>query len=200
MSSPTKWAGVPLSDRRAERRGLLVDAAFTLFGHDGEGAVTVRSVCRVCGLNSRYFYESFANTDELLGAVYDHVAAQLGEAVGQATAAAAADLRAQTRAGIRGVLWFTAADPRRGRVLLADPRANSVLAERRSAARDLLYQMVVEDDEREDADDSPVAAMVAAALYTGALSELVRQWLAGRLGSDIDSVVGYALARILPEA
>lgn len=128
------------------------------------------------------------------------MAAQLGEAVGQATAAAAADLRAQTRAGIRGVLWFTAADPRRGRVLLADPRANSVLAERRSAARDLLYQMVVEDDEREDADDSPVAAMVAAALYTGALSELVRQWLAGRLGSDIDSVVGYALARMLPEA
>ncbi|HEX7825754.1 MAG TPA: TetR/AcrR family transcriptional regulator, partial [Mycobacterium sp.] len=32
MSTPTRWAGVPLIDRRAERRGLLVDAAFALFG------------------------------------------------------------------------------------------------------------------------------------------------------------------------
>jgi AcrR family transcriptional regulator len=199
MTSPTRWAGVPLSDRRAERRGRLVEAAFTMFGLEGEAAVTVRSVCRACELNSRYFYESFANTDELLGAVYDHVIAQLGEAVGEAMAAAAADRRAQTRAGIRAVLWFTTADPRRGRVMLSDPHANSVLADRRSAARELFFQMVAEDDERANADEHPVAAKVAAALYTGALSELVRQWWAGRLGSDLDSVVDYALDRILPE-
>jgi AcrR family transcriptional regulator len=198
MTSPTRWAGVPLSDRRAERRALLVEAAYTLFGLEGAAAVTVRSVCRICELNSRYFYESFANTDELLGAVYDHVATQLGEVVGEAMMAAAQDRRAQTRAGIRAVLWFSAADPRRGRVMFIDGRANSALAERRSAAQDLLIQMVVEDDERVNADADPVAAMVAAALYTGAMTELVHQWLAGRLGSDLDSVVDYAMARILP--
>lgn len=116
MTSPTRWAGVPLSDRRAERRARLVEAAYTLFGLQGEAAVTVRSVCRVCELNSRYFYESFATTDELLGAVYDHVAMQLGEVVGEAMMAADEDRKAQTRAGIRAVLWFSAADPRRGRV------------------------------------------------------------------------------------
>jgi len=46
MSSPTRWAGVPLSDRRAERRALLVDAAYRLFGDEGESAVSVRAVCR----------------------------------------------------------------------------------------------------------------------------------------------------------
>ncbi|NED60707.1 TetR/AcrR family transcriptional regulator, partial [Streptomyces sp. SID10244] len=35
MSSPTRWAGVPLTDRRTERRALLVDAAFTVFGASG---------------------------------------------------------------------------------------------------------------------------------------------------------------------
>jgi len=197
MTSPTRWAGVPLSDRRAERRALLVEAAYTLFGLEGEAAVTVRSVCRVCELNSRYFYESFANTDELLGAVYDHVAMQLGEVVGEAMMAAAEDRKAQTRAGIRAVLWFSAADPRRGRVMFTDGRANSALAERRTAAQDLLFQMVVED-ERVNVDQDPVAARVAAALYTGALTELVHQWLAGRLGSDLDSIVDCALTRILP--
>jgi AcrR family transcriptional regulator len=199
MTSPTRWAGVPLSDRRAERRVLLVEAAFTLFGLEGEAAVTVRSVCRECELNSRYFYESFANTDDLLGAVYDHVALQLGEVVGDAMAAAGEDRRSQTRAGIRAVLWFSAADPRRARVLFTDGRANPALAERRTAAQDLLFQMVVEDDQRVNPDENPVAAVVAAALYTGALTELVHQWLAGRLGSDLDSVVDYALARILPD-
>src|SRR3954462_11538314 len=84
MSSPTRWAGVPLSDRRAERRALLVDAAYRLFGDEGESAVSVRSVCRECGLNTRYFYESFADVDDLLGAVYDRVSAELVEVVGTA--------------------------------------------------------------------------------------------------------------------
>ncbi len=56
MSSPTRWAGVPLTDRRTERRAQLIDAAYRLFGDGGEAALAVRSVCRECGLNTRYFY------------------------------------------------------------------------------------------------------------------------------------------------
>lgn len=81
MSSPTRWAGVPLTDRRAERRAQLVAAAFELFGEGGEAAVSVRSVCRACGLNTRYFYESFSDVDDLLGAVYDEVSAALSAEV-----------------------------------------------------------------------------------------------------------------------
>ena len=54
---PTRWAGVPLSDRRIERRALLIGAAFELFGDEGESAVSVRSVCRRSALNSRYLRE-----------------------------------------------------------------------------------------------------------------------------------------------
>ena len=197
MSSPTRWAGVPLIDRRTERRALLVEAAFTLFGGGGEPAVTVRSVCRESELNSRYFYESFASTDELLGAVYDHVVMQLGEAVTAAMEAAGDERRARTRAGMRAVLAFSSDDPRRGRLLFTDARANSVLAERRSSTQEVLYETVILEDTRLHPDTDTLKARVAAALFTGAMTELVCQWLLGGLGTDVDAVTDYALKRVL---
>lgn len=197
MPSPTRWAGVPLTDRRTERRALLVKAAFALFGESGELAVTVRSVCRESELNSRYFYESFASTDELLGAVYDHVVMQLGDAVGTAMAAAGDDRHARIRAGIRELLAFCSKEPRRGQLLFTDARANSVLTERRWATQEVLYRLVVREDSRLDADTDTIAAKVAAALFTGAMAELVTQWLLGTLGTDLDAVTDYTVTRVL---
>jgi AcrR family transcriptional regulator len=197
MSSPTRWAGVPIKDRRAERRVLLVDAAFRLFGDGGEAALSVRSVCRECGLNTRYFYESFSDTDDLLGAVYDDVSAQLAVEVEAAIVRAGDSLRARTHAGIAAVLGFSSADPRRGRVLFTDARANPVLQARRAATQDLLRESVLTEGFRLLPGSDPVAAEVAAAMYTGAMAELAQQWLAGHLGDDLDPVVDYALDFVL---
>jgi AcrR family transcriptional regulator len=197
MSSPTRWAGVPLTDRRTERRTLLVDAGFRLFGDEGESAVSVRSVCRECGLNTRYFYESFADVDDLIGAVYDRVSAELVEVVGAAIDRAEDSVRGRTRAGIAAVLGFSSADPRRGRVLFTEARANPVLAERRAAAQDLLREGVLTVGGRLTPESDPVAAAVGAAIFTGAMAELAQQWLAGNLGDDLDAVVDNAIALIL---
>lgn len=197
VSTPTRWAGVPLTDRRAERRAQLIDAAFRLFGEGGEAAVSVRSVCRECGLNTRYFYESFADTDDLLGAVYDQVSAQLAEAVEAAMAQAGDSLRARTRAGIAAVLGFSSEDPRRGRVLFTDARSNPVLSARRAATQDLLREGVLTEGWRLQPDTDSVAAQVGAAMYTGAMAELAQQWLAGRLGTDLDAVVEHAVSQVL---
>lgn len=197
MPTPTRWAGVPLTDRRAERRGLLVEAAFRLFGDGGEAALSVRSVCRECGLNTRYFYESFADVDDLLGAVYDKVSQQLSADIEAAMARAGDSLRARTRAGIAAVLGFSSADPRRGRVLFTDARANPVLAARREAAVDLLLKMVLTEGGRVQPGADPVAARVGAAMYTGAMAELAQQWLTGRLGDDLDAVVDQAVRLVL---
>ncbi|WP_348731002.1 TetR/AcrR family transcriptional regulator [uncultured Mycolicibacterium sp.] len=196
-SNATRWAGVPLVDRRAERRALLVDAAFRLFGDGGEAALSVRSVSRESGMNTRYFYESFPGTDDLLGAVYDHVSAELAEVVADAMAAAGPSLRARTRAGMAAVLHFSSADPRRGRVLFTDARANPVLTERRAATQDLLREAVLTEGWRLHPDSDAVAALVGAAMYTGAMAELAQQWLAGHLGDDLDAVVDHALALVL---
>ncbi|MGV0741102.1 TetR/AcrR family transcriptional regulator [Mycolicibacterium sp. XJ870] len=197
MSTPTRWAGVPLTDRRAERRALLVEAAFRLFGDGGEAALSVRSICRECGLNTRYFYESFADTDDLLGAVYDEVSALLAADVDAAMAGAGDCVRARTRAGIAAVLGFSSVDPRRGRVLFTDAHANPVLAARRAATQDLLREAVLSEGGRLNPGSDPVAAQVGAAMYTGAMAELAQQWLAGNLGDDLDVVVDYALRLVL---
>ncbi|ART68387.1 TetR family transcriptional regulator [Mycobacterium dioxanotrophicus] len=197
MSTPTRWAGVPLTDRRAERRALLIDAAFRLFGDGGEAALSVRSVCRECGLNTRYFYESFVDTDDLLGAVYDQVAAALAAELETVMAGAGDSVRVRTRAGIAAVLGFSSADPRRGRVLFTDARANPVLAARRIATQDLLREAVLTEGDRRHPGSDPVAAQVGAAMYTGAMAELAQQWLAGHLGDDLDAVVEHALRLVL---
>lgn len=196
-TNPTRWAGVPLTDRRAERRALLVDAAFRLFGDGGEAALSVRSVSRECALNTRYFYESFTDTDDLLGAVYDQVSAELAEAVADAMARADDSVRARTRAGMAAVLHFSSADPRRGRVLFTDARSNPVLTRRRAATQDLLREAVLTEGGRLQPDSDPVAAAVGAAMYTGAMAELAQQWLGGNLGDDLDAVVDHALGLVL---
>lgn len=191
VTNSTQWAGVPLSQRRTERRDRLVEAAFDILGTDDEAALSVRSVCRACDFNSRYFYESFADTDELLGAVYDRTAAQLADVVGQALSAAGQGTRGRTRAGIHAVLAFASADSRRGRVLFTAAQTNPVLAARRCATEDVLREFTRADDPNGQTD--PLTAQIRAALFTGAMIELAQQWLGGELGSNLDAVVDRAI-------
>lgn len=199
MPGPTRWAGVSREDRQAGRRSLLVKAAFELFGEGGEAAVSVRSVCRESELNSRYFYESFDDIDELLGAVYDEVAAELATAVSAATEVPTGDDRALLRSGIRAVLDFSSTDPRRGKILFTEARGNAALATRRAAARDHLRELVLTQSTQTDPGSDQVAREVSAAMYAGAMAELANQWLAGHLGDDLDAVVTHAVRLLLPE-
>ncbi|AKK26336.1 TetR/AcrR family transcriptional regulator [Mycobacterium sp. EPa45] len=197
MPSATRWAGLSAADRQAERRTLLVRAAFALFGDGGEAAVSVRSVCRAAELNTRYFYESFADTDALLGAVYDEVAGELG-AILISVMASARDGRSRLQAGIRAVLDFSSADPRRGKILFTEARSNPVLAARRTLAQDHVRELVLEEHRRAAPESDRVATEVGAAMYAGAMAELAQQWLAGTLGDDVDAVVAHAVRLLLP--
>jgi AcrR family transcriptional regulator len=195
MSRTSRWAGLSRAERQAERRRLLVRAAFELFGEDGEAAVTVRSVCRRSELNTRYFYESFADTDELLGAAYDFVVGDLIVAL----AGAMADLpddRARLQAGIRTVLDFSSEDPRRGKLLFTEARTNPVLAARRSTIQEQLRKSVL-DEGPTASRPARIADLVGAAMYAGAMAELAQQWLSGSLGTDLEPVVDAAVRQLM---
>ncbi|MFG2014713.1 TetR/AcrR family transcriptional regulator [Actinomadura geliboluensis] len=189
-ATSTRWAGVPASRRRDERRDMLVRAAYRLFGEEGEAALTVRAVCREAELHTRYFYENFPDTDELLAAVYDREAAALGEALAAALDEAGPSPDARTRTGIRGVLRFISDDPRRGRVLFAEARGNEVLAERRRAAQTALLDGVLA---MSNIENPRLPVVVAATMFTGAMTELAQRWADGRLGDDLDAVVDSAV-------
>ncbi|MBB4137375.1 TetR/AcrR family transcriptional regulator [Gordonia humi] len=196
MSSPTRWAGVPLADRRAERRSRLIDAAFDIFGTDGEAALSVRSVCRACDFNTRYFYESFADIGELLGATYDRTATALAETLDDRLAETGSSVHARTRAGIVTVLGFSTADPRCGRVLFTEAQANPVLIQRRSTTQELLRRATLVEALTHETD--PLDGRIRAAMFTGAMTALVQQWLDGSLGDDLDAVADHAMSILTP--
>ena len=76
--STRPYRGVQPADRLARRRARLLDAGLSILGAESEPeGLTVRGVCRNAGVAARYFYESFTDKDEFVGAVFDWVIADL---------------------------------------------------------------------------------------------------------------------------
>ena len=91
------------AERRDQRRERLLEAGLELFGTQGYAESSVRAVSAAAGLNSRYFYESFASREELLYQVYERIVAEIAIAVIEATATRAT-VEGQARAGL-DVSW-----------------------------------------------------------------------------------------------
>ncbi|HEX4905439.1 MAG TPA: TetR/AcrR family transcriptional regulator [Acidimicrobiales bacterium] len=164
------WAGVSPEDRRAERRVLLLDAAFDLLGTEGSAATTVRAVCAAAQLNPRYFYESFADLDELLVAVYDRLGEELAEAVAKAVASAPPDQ--QVRVVVERTVRFVDEDRRRGRVLYHEALGNETLNRRRLESSFALADLIAGGSKDRQ---------VAASFVVGGFSEVLMAWLDGRI-------------------
>lgn len=185
-----RWAGVPLSDRQALRRDELIAAGVQLLGAEHGPALTVRAVCRQAVLTERYFYESFADRDEFVRAVYDDVCARAMSAL---TAAHT------PREAVEHFVALMVDDPVRGRVLLLAPESEPVLV--RSGAEwmpnfiGLLQRKLTRISD-------PVLQNLTATSLIGGLTALFTAYLNGQLSATraqfIDFCVDMLLTRIAP--
>ncbi len=191
-----RWVGVPADERRAERRRLLVAAAFELLGTEGDAGTTVRAVCAATRLNPRYFYESFADRDALLLAVYEQQVAELGALLASRLEAAGDDESAFTRAGIETVVRFVAEDPRRARVLYTEALGNEALARRRVETLHQVGATLTELGRERHGPPPPgeTIGLVAASMLVGGLTETIVAWLDGHLDVTIEQLVDDAVA------
>src|SRR3954468_13388913 len=98
MSVTRAYRGVPADERREQRRQRLVETALDCLHDEGLAGVSVRSVCARARLTPRYFYESFADLDELLVATVDAVCDEVATSGLAALDAARPELPAQVRA------------------------------------------------------------------------------------------------------
>jgi AcrR family transcriptional regulator len=192
--NPTRWVGLPAAARQAERRALLLDAAFELLGTEGWGGTSVRAICQAARLNPRYFYESFDDLDALLVAVYDRLVAELGAEVLAAMTEAGHEAGDQVRAALDRILGFVEDDPRRGRVLYVEALGSEALNRRRIETAHALVGVVEQSGaERHGAPrpGEPIGRITAAILVGGA-GELVVAWLDGRIDATRQQLVDDA--------
>jgi AcrR family transcriptional regulator len=174
-----------LQDRQVLRRDELIAAGVGLLGSESGPGLTVRAVCRAAGLTERYYYESFADRDEIVRAVYDDVCARAMSTL----------MTAETpRDAVERFVALLVDYPSGGRVLLLAPGVEPVLT--RSGAEwmpsfiDLLQHKLTRITE------PAVQAMVATGLI-GALTALFTAYLNGRLPATREQFIDYCVDMLL---
>jgi AcrR family transcriptional regulator len=207
--APKVWGGTTLDVRRDARRRRLLEVGFELLGGRGGAAVTVRSVCRHAKLTDRYFYESFADREELLVAVYDQVAEEARDVLARAVADAVAepghgDRRAEPeaidKAAIEAFLGLLTSDPRKGRVLLLVPMTDAALSARAVELMPMFAELIRVQLAAAAGADVPVAPLeerMTATALIGALSNLFIRWLDGTLAASEPQLTDYCVRLLL---
>lgn len=170
---PRTYGGIDAAARRATRRARLLDASLDLLLDGGLQALTVRGVCERGRVGPRFFYESFADTDELLVALYDCVVTELIHLALCAVAAAPPETGARVRAILLCAMDFAYADPRKAHLLLSLALATPALTERRFRACDRFFAAV------RHASDHRISRRQAMAFrfLVGGCAELLAAWV-----------------------
>ncbi len=196
MAVTGAYRGVSAADRQAQRRQTLIGTALDCLHADGLSGVSVRSVCARARLTPRYFYESFADLDELLVATVDSVVDEVAERALAALAAAPDDLAGQVRAAIDAGYGVVATDPRKASAILVAAAGHGPLRERRHKLVTDYADLVIEG--------LPVlngmglaerrTARALALFLMGGATEVIEAVLSGRLRMSRAGVVDHLTA------
>lgn len=187
------YAGKLAAQRKAERRARLVAAGFELLGSAGTTATTVRAVCDQSGLNSRYFYESFANLDELLVAVFDQVMERTIDRVTASVSTSDGTITSTVAALGAGFVEVTLEDEKAMRVGFMEAWASEALMRRRvetlHGCAHLLASLIAQQHELDDRQRDAVT--VACFVIVGGLLESILGWLDGSLDMTRDTLLQH---------
>jgi len=183
------YRGVDAGVRLAKRRQRFLTAGLDLLGADQQdmSALTVRGICREAGLATRYFYESFTDKDEFVGAVFDSVIADLATTTQAAVAAVPA--HEQSRTGMANVVQTIAGDTRIGRLLFSTQLADAVIVRKRAESSALMAMLAgqhVVSALQTPANDRLTAG---AHFVVGGVVQTISSWLAGDVRLEPDQLV-----------
>jgi AcrR family transcriptional regulator len=185
------YRGVEPAERRAQRRERLLDAGLEVFGTGGYASSSIRAVSAAASLNSRYFYESFSDREDLLYYVYKRVVGEVASAVVEATSRVDT-IEEQAHDGLAVAWEILTEDPRKARVLALEvvgvsDRLERLRRENRHAFADILLQNarpITGDVLRLD----PV---LTARSLMGAVIDLLVDWINGDLDATVDEIVEH---------
>lgn len=191
------YRGIEAADRLADRRSRLLQAGLDILGSKADPSeLTVRAICKQAGVTARYFYESFADKDELVAAAYDWVIADIATSTQAAVAAAPAG--GQNRAAMANIVRTIADDPRVGRVLFNSELANSVLIRKRKEAGGLLTALYGRDVGSALGVQESAHSRATAHFAVAGVAQTFSAWLDGDIELEADQLVDQ-LTAILDE-
>jgi AcrR family transcriptional regulator len=183
------------SQRRAERRERLMEAGLELFGTVGYASTSIRAVSAAASLNSRYFYESFSDREDLLYSVYQRI---VGDIFTKASEAVAREntIEAQARAGLRAGWAAVTEDRRKARVVALEVVGVSERLERlRRETRHALAQLTADQALRLAGDIRlRLDPVLVARFLMGGVVELLLDWINGDVDKSADEVVEHFTA------
>ena len=196
MDAARSYRGQTAGQRRAQRRAQLLQAARETLSASGWAGTSVRAVCARAGLADRYFYESFADRDAMLAAVFDQVAEEAVVAVARALAAAPQEPRARARAAVAALVGLIDSDPGTARVVLFETPDSRVVHRHRRAAQRRFVELIVDQATTlygAGAPDRSDRELTAHALI-GALQELLTAIDEGEVEVPRERLVEHAAA------
>ena len=171
------YRGVEASERIDLRRRQLLDAGLDLLGDSPTTELTVRAVCRQSGLTARYFYESFADKDEFVAAVFDAAVADV--ATSTQAAVATSPPAKQNRAGMANLVRTIGADARIGRVLFDIHLSDPVILRKRGNLGDIFAVLTGRYIESLLQGDAGDRAKATVRFVVGGVGQTLSAWLAG---------------------
>ena len=184
------YRGIPQDERRAQRRAQLISAGVAVYGERGYRQATVKAVCEAAGLTERYFYESFANSEELLIACFNAVTYAVMEEIMAAAHAAEPTREARSRAMLHAYFAALQREPRSARVFLVEIRGVSRAVDK---AFDAALRAIGEEVGRVIESPEAVADPLLQAGIVGGVIHIALRWIEDGYTPDIERVTDSAL-------
>ncbi|TSD94448.1 TetR/AcrR family transcriptional regulator [Skermania sp. ID1734] len=193
MPSKT-WGGRTSAERKADRRARLIEAALAIWTESGWAAVTMRGVCAKAQLIDRYFYESFADRDELLAVVWDQIRDETTQMLDDLLEHGAGEEPfTLLRRGVAVLVEQVAEDPRRAHILFGNHAGSAVLEERRQQMLQSMTAVFMAAGRPYLRPDADLSAFESASfMFIGGFLELITAWRAGVVTADAAQIIEHA--------
>ncbi len=191
LASGRVWGAKTAHERRDVRRIALIRAAIAVYGATGYRQATVKAVCEQAGLTERYFYESFANSEELLRACFVQVTRGLLARVRAASEEGGATGLDRVRAGLRVYFDALREHPAAARVFLIEVASVSPATEALvSASLDEFGALLVEVLRRAPA--SEASPLLLRGVVGGGL-HIAKAWISDGCAASTEEAAEAAL-------
>jgi AcrR family transcriptional regulator len=170
--------GLDATERQAQRRRQLLDAALELFASKGYANTAIEQICQTAFVGTKAFYELFDGKESCYLALLDEVTLEMSERMVAALDAAPGDERAATRDLLAAFVGAVVDDPRRARATFGQAGGISPAVEaKRRANRRWAAEFVESVWARYGVDGDGLDLHHVAVGLVGGLFDLVIDWL-----------------------